>query len=675
MTFTKKTWATGDMITATYLNDMENTIDAHETKLAGIATSATAVASSSTNGNIKINGTETVVYTHPTTAGNIHLPAAGATGQYVKWSAAGTGTWSTPNFTEFGGTLTDVQHGSRGGGTLHSAVTTSANGFMIAADKAKLDILISVKNYGAVGDGTTSDQTAIASAVADAYTNGYGLDWGRKGLTYLITDTIPNFHQVKHFGNAIVKRGTSLFYVEPNSSQTNTIYVGVTGSSNTFDGLTSDKPVAKLQQAFDWIANYGPVLRGNWQINMTAGTFIRAVLKDGLMMENALVINGYNVGAYPAVPTTIISEGAGTSAVGIAISGGSKVIVNNIKATGYNGTTSSAGLKATDAAELTTSNVHTDSCYWGISGENRAEIIVPDGIHNNDGYLSVGNTGGGAAIRSLQLTRHAIGLQNNGNQTNTAQFTNCYQAMFAQESSTGHMDWCTVTGCGTGIAARVSARVNCDGTVFKRNTTDITADSNAHVYISSAVVFSTSTDESTNKVITSNGGTVTNNTLITGKEIAYSTIERMIDRQFLNQTVATTTNTTVYTAIFKAPLWRNTPSSTALMRKVTVRVTGTMNGANNNKRINMRFGSALAAVTYASTDNGTFVAEGEIHFTGPDAQYLFLTSYRHLGSSPKQSRTIGANVMTADVSLTIEGQVDSASDNIVFDIVEIGISG
>jgi len=34
---------------------------------------------------------------------------------------------------------TDAQHGARGGGTQHAAVTSSVNGFMLAADKVKLD--------------------------------------------------------------------------------------------------------------------------------------------------------------------------------------------------------------------------------------------------------------------------------------------------------------------------------------------------------------------------------------------------------------------------------------------------------------------------------------------------------------------------------------------------------
>lgn len=45
------------------------------------------------------------------------------------------------DFTQISGTITDTQHGSRSGGTLHSQVTTGADGFMIAADKVKLNTI------------------------------------------------------------------------------------------------------------------------------------------------------------------------------------------------------------------------------------------------------------------------------------------------------------------------------------------------------------------------------------------------------------------------------------------------------------------------------------------------------------------------------------------------------
>jgi hypothetical protein len=550
--------------------------------------------------------------------------------------------------------------------TLTTTVTTNGK---------KIRGFINIAEYDVSGDGVNDDLTPIMNAVTDAITNRYAINWGWDGRTYLVTDTIPNFHTVKHIGNALIKRGTDLFYISPIGTQTNKLYASPTGSSNTFDGLTPDKPVAKIQQAFDWMANYSPILTGIWQVVLAAGTYpFRAVLQAGLRSENPIQVLGPDVGNHPNVPTAILSEGTGIAAVGIAVSNGSKIQVNNLKITGFNGSSSSAGLKASNGAEITTSNVHTDSCYWGVSGEGRSKITIPDGIHNNDGYLSAGG-GTGAGIRSLQLTNHAIGIQNNGNQINTALFKNCYQAVFVQESSTGHVDWCTVQDCNTGIVARVNARVNCDGTVFKRNSKDIQVDSNGHVYVSSNVVFSTGTDESTNKVTTSSGGNITNSTMISGKELAYSIIEKTFDMQYPNQTVATTSNTVVYTATLKAPLWRGTPTTVTPMKKLYFRIFGTMNGANSNKRIYVRLGSALLGVTYAAADNGTFVADGYIYFTGPDTQFLFMKSSRHLGTSPKQSKINGTNVMTSDVNLTIEAQVDNAADNVVIEMIELGLGG
>lgn len=70
--------------------------DALLTKLNGIAAGATKVAKSTTNGNILVNDAEVNVYTHPTTAGNKHIPAGGSAGQILEYSAAGTAQWADP---------------------------------------------------------------------------------------------------------------------------------------------------------------------------------------------------------------------------------------------------------------------------------------------------------------------------------------------------------------------------------------------------------------------------------------------------------------------------------------------------------------------------------------------------------------------------------------------------
>lgn len=73
-------------------------------------------------------------YTHPTNAGNKHIPSGGASGQILKWSADGTAAWGAEKDTTYG------------------AATASKAGLMSASDKQKLDNL---------GDVTEADITNI----------------------------------------------------------------------------------------------------------------------------------------------------------------------------------------------------------------------------------------------------------------------------------------------------------------------------------------------------------------------------------------------------------------------------------------------------------------------------------------------------------------------------------
>jgi hypothetical protein len=563
----------------------------------------------------------------------------------------------------------DINGVSQRVGTLETDIETKA-------PVKKVRGFINIAEYQTVGDGVTSDQTPIVNAIAEAKLNGYALNWGWDNKTYLTTASIPDFHRVKHIGNAIIKRGTDLFYLAPSGTQRNKLYVSSTGASNTFDGLSANQPVAKVQTAFDWMINYAPILTGYWEVVLTTGNFPnRATLQAGLRSENPIEISGVGVGGYPNVPTTIISEGVGAGAVGIFASNGSKIKVSNITFTGFNGTSSSAGLKVSNGAELETSNVHFNSCYWGVSGEGRSRIVIPDGVFNNCGYLNIGG-GTGAGIRSLQLNNHIIGIQNNGNQTNTALFQNCYQAALLQESSTGHVDWCTVQDCTYGIVVRVNARANVDGTSFKRNGVDLRAEANGHVFISSNVVFAPAgADESPNKIMTASGGNITSTDVITGVELQYATIDKTIARSALAQTINTTTATTFYTATLKTPLWRNTPTNTSPMKKLFFRIIGTLNGTTNNKKINVKLGGVSAGVTFASTETGVFLAEGFIYFTAQAGQTLFIRGNRNGGTDTKISKTSNTLVLTSDVNFTLEALVDNVADSVVIDLIEVGYSG
>ncbi len=49
---------------------------------------------------LKADGTWGTPYTHPTTAGNKHIPSGGASGNILKWSADGTAVWGDPDSTK-----------------------------------------------------------------------------------------------------------------------------------------------------------------------------------------------------------------------------------------------------------------------------------------------------------------------------------------------------------------------------------------------------------------------------------------------------------------------------------------------------------------------------------------------------------------------------------------------
>lgn len=103
-----------------------------KTKLDTITVDANKVEKSDTNGNIKIDGTETTVYTHPTTSGYKHVPTGGAVNQVLEWSADGTAKW--------GHTIqTDVPANAKFTDTTYTNATQSTAGLMSAADKLKLD--------------------------------------------------------------------------------------------------------------------------------------------------------------------------------------------------------------------------------------------------------------------------------------------------------------------------------------------------------------------------------------------------------------------------------------------------------------------------------------------------------------------------------------------------------
>jgi hypothetical protein len=502
-----------------------------------------------------------------------------------------------------------------------------------------------------------------STAVAYAYTNNRKLDWGNG--TTVVNDSIPNLHDIESVGTGKIQRGSDVYYVNTVDLQENKIYVSSSIGNDLNDGLSLSTSLRTIQKALDIVSKHSKgILKGQWRIVVSAGTYSHSLIETDLLSENPLIIEGQDVGGHPGVPTTIISDGSGFSSYGIKFAGRVELIVKNIKITGYNGTSSSAGIYMSDTGSLTTQNVHTSGNYWGLSGQ-KSSIECPDGIHENNGYLPDGS-GNGGAIRSLQLNQHHVGIQNAGVRTNTAIIRNNKTGVFIQENSTGHVDWCTFTGNEDAILVNVNARANLDGCSFDSNTRGVRLIGNGHAYIPSTCVF---TNNGAN-IIRTSGSHITSPVLFDTIDPAYGTHDSHIATQYIGQTIQNATNTPFFTTYLKAPFWKDVVNSVTPMKKLKFRIFGSLVGTANTKALTLRLGTDKASVTIPATDNGNFQYEGFIYFYDVNKQVIHLGGNTHLNSR-RMAKTISTVDMSGDVKLTLEGQTADITDSVIIDLFEV----
>lgn len=139
--------ALGETSSTAYRGDRGKTAYDHS-QSAHARTDATKVEASSTNGNIKIDGTETTVYTHPTTAGNKHIPSGGSSGQFLGYDSTGTAKWvNNPNtdtsVTDVANHYTPAEDGQAekdaSGGSATQLPTTSSGTLVQVVTGVKMD--------------------------------------------------------------------------------------------------------------------------------------------------------------------------------------------------------------------------------------------------------------------------------------------------------------------------------------------------------------------------------------------------------------------------------------------------------------------------------------------------------------------------------------------------------
>ncbi|QOI63638.1 hypothetical protein IG195_00470 [Arthrobacter sp. TES] len=194
----------------------------------------------------------------------------------------------------------------------------------------KGELMVNVRDYGAVGNGSADDTIAVQNAVSAAFTASGTVFWP-KG-SYKTTASITNLHKVTHAGGGAVIRNGNTFKPALGYTDTNTFYVDPAGSS-TADGLSATEPMNRLSTAFTAFRVYGPVLQGNWAVQLAAGTYNDQAI-TGQRSLNRIQIYGAPVAA-GTQPTTVFTPGGTGFTKAIAAQGYVSIGLTNIAGQGY----------------------------------------------------------------------------------------------------------------------------------------------------------------------------------------------------------------------------------------------------------------------------------------------------------------------------------------------------
>lgn len=145
-------------------------------------------------------------YSHPTGAGNNHIPAGGSAGQILRWSAEGTAAWGADNNTTYG------------------EASTSAAGLMSATDKSRLN-----NNY------VTASNFGTSSGYVK-YSNGLLIQYGV--IPEGRGDTRVDILSYSNTTYAIVVGGQSNGAVYNHNKTNNSFYLNIDGATNEKAWLT-----------------------------------------------------------------------------------------------------------------------------------------------------------------------------------------------------------------------------------------------------------------------------------------------------------------------------------------------------------------------------------------------------------------------------------------------------
>jgi hypothetical protein len=129
-------------------------------------------ASNISSGTLPAGRYTDTVYTHPSDAGNKHIPSGGSSGQFLKYTSAGTATWAADNDTVYTHPTSAGNKHVPSGGSTNQVLTYSSSGTAAwttpAAGGKILQVVQAVVTAG--GASTSSSSMVDVSGLAQAIT-------------------------------------------------------------------------------------------------------------------------------------------------------------------------------------------------------------------------------------------------------------------------------------------------------------------------------------------------------------------------------------------------------------------------------------------------------------------------------------------------------------------------
>lgn len=333
-------------------------------------------------------------------------------------------------------------------------------------------------------DGVTINQSGIEAAVLEAYTTGSDLRWPRG--TYVSDDDIPHFHQVRHFGPGVLKRGSRTWVISGKSGD-NIVYVGPGADTN--DGLTPDNAITTVQAAMDiFKAPYMDSFLaggGTFRIQFSAGTWIDGGSFAGhLVSRNPVYIQG-TLSGDGNTPATIIDGTLSLKTAGIYMDGGpSNLYVRDIMSRNFRANSVASGFVFANKgiSRVFCDNLYTLNNLWaGVNADSIGQINMIGGVQDANTNYQL-RIRGGVAVSVGRPGERRIVLKNSAG-----------AAVQVRDGSTGHFDYVdiinhptnpvgtgiwltncsrltftsvTITNCNLGILSGDGSTFSTSGTVF-----------------------------------------------------------------------------------------------------------------------------------------------------------------------------------------------------------------